>query len=100
MWTKNLIHLHPILQNEEKYQAYEEKREKDILSRQQDGNVHLQRGGGETARHPPDGGPEHQRVRRIHQAARPVGDTERGLHGLPARGKPHAEERVYRQIPV
>ena len=43
----------------------------------------------------------HLRCRhRQRQGACPLGDPERGLHGLPPRRQPHAEERARRQAPV
>ena len=38
--------------------------------------------------------PEHHRRHRQRQGACPVGDSVRGLHGLPPRWRPHAEERA------
>ena len=43
----------------------------------------------------------HLRYRhRQRQGTRPVGDSKRGLHGLPPWRQPHAEERSHRQAPV
>ena len=70
-----------------------------VHQRQRD-EVHLQRGGREAARDTPHGGAEHQRARRQRQGTPPLGDTERGLHGLPPGRQPHAEERARRQAPV
>ena len=80
--------------SEDRLRPAEQSRPHPVHQRQRD-EVHLQRGGREAARHLPDGGPEHLRGHRQRQGACPGGDTEHGLHGLPPRGQPHAEERAH-----
>ena len=54
----------------------------------------------EAARLPPHGGAEHHRRHGADEGAGAFGDSLRRLHGLPARGQPHNEERAHRQVPL